>query len=35
MLVFIRALGHKDIATTIKYIDVSDDLVRNAVALVG
>ena len=33
--VFMRAFGHKDIATTIKYIDASDDLVRNTVALVG
>ena len=33
MRVFMRVFGHKDIATTIKCIDASDDLIRNAVAM--
>ena len=32
--VLMRALGHKNLATTILYVDASDDMLRNAVELV-
>jgi integrase/recombinase XerD len=32
--VIMRAMGHKNLATTILYVDASDDMLRNAVELV-
>jgi integrase/recombinase XerD len=32
--VLMRAMGHRNISTTIGYIDASDDMLRKAVALV-
>jgi integrase/recombinase XerD len=32
--ILMRALGHKNLATTIGYVDASDDMLRNAVELV-
>ena len=32
--VLMRAMGHKNLATTIWYVDASDDMLRNAVELV-
>ena len=31
--VLMRAMGHRNISTTIGYIDASDDMLRNAVNL--
>lgn len=32
--VIMRAMGHKNLATTILYVDASDDMLRNAVELI-
>ena len=32
--ILMRALGHKNLATTIGYVEASDDMLRNAVELV-
>ena len=32
--VLMRAMGHRNISTTIGYIDASDDMLRRAVSLV-
>jgi len=32
--VLMRAMGHRNISTTIGYIDASDDMLRKAVSLV-